>query len=127
MNLQVIETDDAPAAIGPYSQAIGHDGVLYCSGALPLDSEGSMVGEGDPAAQASQALRNLAAIAAAAGGSLDNALRLTVYTTQLGQFAAINEAYGEFFGETPPARVTIGVAALPKGALVEIDALVALA
>lgn len=121
-----IHTDDAPAAIGPYSQAIAHDGLLYCSGAIPLDPAGELVGSGDPAAQARRCLQNLEAIVAAAGGSLGEALRVTVYTTRLEEFPAINEAYAGFFGEVPPARVTIGVAALPKGAEVEIDAIVPL-
>ncbi len=121
-----IETDKAPAAIGPYSQAIAHDGVLYCSGAIPLDAAGEMVGEGEAVEQTRQCLRNLEAIADAAGGKLTEALQVTVYTTKLEEFPAINEAYAEFFEEPPPARVTIGVAALPKGALVEISALVPL-
>ena len=121
-----ISTDKAPAAIGPYSQAIAHEGVLYCSGAIPLDAAGEMVGEGDTVEQARQCLRNLGAIAEAAGGKLTEALQVTVYTTRLEEFPAINEAYAEFFEEPPPARVTIGVAALPKGALVEISALVPL-
>jgi len=121
-----IETDKAPAAIGPYSQAIAHDGVLYCSGAIPLDPAGEMVGEGDPAGQARQCLRNLEAIATAAGGKLAEALRVSVYTTRLDEFPAINEAYAEFFADPPPARVTIGVASLPKGALVEVDAIIPL-
>lgn len=121
-----VHTDAAPAAIGPYSQAIAHDGVLYCSGAIPLDPGGEIVGEGDPAEQARQCLRNLTAVAGAAGGDLSQALRLTIYTTRLEEFAAINEAYGEFFGDPPPARAAIGVVALPKGALVEIDAIVPL-
>ena len=119
-----IETDKAPAAIGPYSQAIAHDGVLYCSGAIPLDAAGELVGEGDATAQARQCLRNLEAVAEAGGGKLTEALQVTVYTTRLEEFPAINEAYAEFFEEPPPARVTIGVSALPKGALVEISALV---
>jgi 2-iminobutanoate/2-iminopropanoate deaminase len=121
-----ISTDKAPAAIGPYSQAIAHEGVLYCSGAIPLDAAGEMVGEGDTVEQARQCLRNLGAIAEAAGGKLTEALQVTVYTTKLEEFPAINEAYAEFFEEPPPARVTIGVAALPKGARVEISALVPL-
>lgn len=121
-----IETDQAPAAIGPYSQAIAHEGVLYCSGAIPLDPAGELIGEGDAPAQARQCLRNLEAIAEAGGGKLTEALQVTVYTTRLEEFPAINEAYAEFFEEPPPARVTIGVSALPKGALVEISALVPL-
>ena len=123
---QRIHTEDAPAAIGPYSQAIAHGGVLYCSGAIPLDAAGELVGEGDAAEQARQCLRNLAAVAAAGGGDLSQALRTTIYTTRLNEFAAINEAYGSFFADPPPARAAIGVAALPKGALVEIDAIVPL-
>jgi 2-iminobutanoate/2-iminopropanoate deaminase len=120
------ETEQAPAAIGPYSQAIAHDGLLYCSGAIPLEPGGELVGADDPAEQARQCLRNLEAVARAGGGELAQAVRVSVYTTRLDDFAAINEAYAEFFGEAPPARVTIGVSALPKGALVEIDALVPL-
>lgn len=121
-----VHTDQAPAAIGPYSQAIAHEGMLYCSGAIPLDADGNMVGAGDPAEQARQCLRNLTAIAAAAGTELSHAVRVSVYTTRLEEFPAINEAYAEFFSEPPPARVTIGVAALPKGAEVEVDAIVPL-
>lgn len=120
-----ISTDQAPEAIGPYSQAIEHEGVLYCSGQIPLDPAGELVGE-TPAEQATQCLRNLGAVAEAAGTSLRDALRLTIYTTRLEEFAAINEAYAEHFGEAPPARAAVGVAALPKGALVEIDAIIAL-
>ncbi len=123
----VVATDDAPGAIGPYSQAIRHGDVLYCSGALPLDpASGELVTE-SPAAETTRCLENLQAICAAAGAELANAVRVTVYTTQLERFAEINEAYGAFFSAEPPARVTIGVAALPKGANVEIDAVVAVA
>ncbi|HVW46094.1 MAG TPA: Rid family detoxifying hydrolase [Solirubrobacterales bacterium] len=121
-----IETDKAPAAIGPYSQAIAHDGVLYCSGAIPLDSAGELVGGDDAAEQARQCLRNLDAVAAAGGGELAEALQVTIYTTRLDEFPKINEAYAEFFDDPPPARVTIGVAALPKDVLIEIAALVPL-
>src|SRR5207249_2374599 len=98
------ETDQAPAAIGPYSQAIAHGGLLYCSGAIPLDPGGDLVGGDDPAEQARQCLRNLEAVARAGGGELAQAVRVSVYTTRLDDFAAINEAYAEFFGEAPPAR-----------------------
>jgi 2-iminobutanoate/2-iminopropanoate deaminase len=120
-----VSTEVAPAAIGPYSQAVRHGDVLYCSGQIPLDPEsGESVG-GSVAQEASQCLRNLAAVCEAAGTDLSQALRLTVYTTELGQFAEINEAYAEFFGSEPPARAAVGVAALPKGVRVEIDAIVA--
>ncbi len=116
----------APAAIGPYSHAVSAAGLLFCSGQIPLDPEtGEIIGE-TPAEQASQCLRNLAAVCAAAGASLADAVRMTVYLTDMGAFAAVNAAYGEFFQADPPARVAIGVAALPKGAQVEIDAIVAL-
>jgi 2-iminobutanoate/2-iminopropanoate deaminase len=121
-----VSTDAAPAAIGPYSQAVRHGEVLYCSGQIPLDpASGEPVG-GSVAEEATQCLRNLAAVCEAAGTDLSRALRLTVYTTELGQFAEINEAYAEFFAAEPPARAAVGVAALPKGVRVEIDAIVAL-
>jgi 2-iminobutanoate/2-iminopropanoate deaminase len=120
-----VSTEAAPAAIGPYSQAVAHGGVLYCSGQIPLDPSGEPIG-GSVADEARQCLRNLAAVCEAAGTELSRALRLTIYTTELGEFAAINEAYAEFFEAEPPARAAVGVAALPKGVRVEIDAIVAL-
>lgn len=121
----VVETEDAPGAIGPYSQAIRHGDVLYCSGALPLDPVSGELVTDSPAAETVRCLENLRAVCRAAGTELEHAVRVTVYTTQLERFAEINEAYGAFFRVAPPARVTIGVAALPKGAHVEIDAVVA--
>jgi 2-iminobutanoate/2-iminopropanoate deaminase len=116
----------APAAIGPYSHAVVAGGLLFCSGQIPLDPEsGELVG-GPPAAQARRCLENLEAVCAAAGAGLADAVRLTVYLTDMDAFAEVNEAYGTFFDGDPPARVAIGVAALPKGAEVEIDAVVAL-
>ena len=122
---QPIATDDAPAAIGPYSQAVRHGTLLFCSGQVPLDpASGELVGD-SLAEQTTQCLRNLAAVCHAGGTTLDRALRLTVYTTQLEGFAEINNAYAAFFPEDPPARAAVGVVALPKGARVEIDAIVA--
>lgn len=116
----------APAAIGPYSHAVTAAGLLFCSGQIPLDPEtGALVGA-TPGEQAAQCLRNLAAVCAAAGTMLADAVRVTVYLTDMGAFADVNEAYADFFPADPPARVTIGVAALPKGAQVEIEAVVAL-
>jgi 2-iminobutanoate/2-iminopropanoate deaminase len=116
----------APAAIGPYSHAVRAGGLLFCSGQIPLDPDsGELVGE-TPGEQAHRCLENLAAVCAAAGASLADAVRLTVYMTDLGAFTAVNEVYAGFFEREPPARVAIGVAALPKGAQVEIDAVVAL-
>jgi 2-iminobutanoate/2-iminopropanoate deaminase len=116
----------APAAIGPYSHAVSAAGLLFCSGQIPLDADtGELVGE-TPAEQAVQCLQNLKAVCAAAGATLDDAVRLTVYMVDLAAFAAVNDAYAEYFQADPPARVAVGVAALPKGAQVEIDAIVAL-
>ncbi|MGI9100087.1 MAG: Rid family detoxifying hydrolase [Solirubrobacteraceae bacterium] len=116
----------APAAIGPYSHAVRAGSLLFCSGQIALDADsGELVGA-TPAEQARRCLENLQAVCAAAGATLDDAVRCTVYMTDLAAFSDVNEAYGEFFATDPPARVAIGVAALPKGAQVEIDAIVAL-
>ena len=116
----------APAAIGPYSHAVSSGGLLFCSGQTPLDPDsGELVGA-TPGEQAAQCLKNLQAVCAAAGASLADAVRMSVYVTDMGAFAEVNEIYGTFFESDPPARVTIGVASLPKGAQVEIDAIVAL-
>ena len=117
----------APAAIGPYSHAVRAGGLLFCSGQIPLDPDSNeLVGE-TPGEQATQCLSNLQAVCGAAGASLADAVRCTVYLTDLaGAFAEVNDAYGAFFAADPPARVAIGAAALPKGAQVEIDAIVAL-
>ena len=123
---EIIEAPGAPAAIGPYSHAVRHDGLLFCSGQIPLDPDsGELVGA-DAAAQARRCLENLSAVCAEAGTSLARALRLTIYMTDLGEFAPVNDVYASFFTAEPPARVTVGVAQLPKGAQVEIDAIVAL-
>jgi 2-iminobutanoate/2-iminopropanoate deaminase len=116
----------APAAIGPYSHAVRSGSLLFCSGQIPLDPEsGELVGS-TPAEQARRCLDNLEAVCEAAGAQLSDAVRLTVYMTDLGAFAEVNDAYAAYFEAEPPARVAIGVAALPKGAQVEIDAIVAL-
>ncbi|MBA3264043.1 MAG: RidA family protein [Thermoleophilaceae bacterium] len=116
----------APAAIGPYSHAVRCGGLLFCSGQIPLDPEsGELVGT-TPAEQTRRCLENLAAVCSAAGASLHDAVRVSVYLTDMGAFADVNEAYAEYFEAGPPARVAIGVAALPRGAQVEIDAVVAL-
>ena len=123
-----VETDEAPAAIGPYSQAIRHGDLLFCSGQVPLDpASGELVKE-DVAGQTRRCLENLEAVCRAGGARLADAVRCTVYLTDMNDFPRVNEVYGEFFaGEDPPARVAIGVAALPKGAEVELDAIVSLA
>jgi 2-iminobutanoate/2-iminopropanoate deaminase len=123
---QAINAPDAPAAVGPYVHAVRAGGLLFCSGQIPLDpSSGELVGE-TPGEQARQCLSNMQAVCAAAGASLADAVRITVYLIDMAAFAEVNEVYGSFFEQDPPARVAIGVAALPKGAKVEIDAVVAL-
>jgi 2-iminobutanoate/2-iminopropanoate deaminase len=118
---------NAPAAVGPYVHAVRAGGLLFCSGQIPLDPEsGELVGD-TPGEQARRCLENLAAVCEAAGATLADAARLTVYLTDMGAFAEVNEAYGSFFSDRDaPARVAIGVAALPKGAQVEIDGVIAL-
>ncbi|MET0206533.1 MAG: RidA family protein [Thermoleophilaceae bacterium] len=122
-----VSTENAPAAIGPYSQAIRTGSLLFCSGQVALDpSTGELVKE-DVEGQARRCLENLSAVCQAAGASLSQAVRCTVYLADMGDFTRVNEAYADYFGsDDPPARVAIGVAGLPKGADVEIDAIVAL-
>ncbi|MBX5441757.1 MAG: RidA family protein [Solirubrobacteraceae bacterium] len=123
---KIVTALDAPAAIGPYSHAVAHNGVLYCSGQIPLDpASGEVVGD-TPAEQARQCLKNLSAVVAAAGAQLSDALQVTVYLTDMGAFKEVNEVYTSFFESEPPARIAIAVAALPLGVQVEIAALVAL-
>ena len=124
---QSVSTENAPEAIGPYSQAMRSGNLLFCSGQIPLDpSTGEIVKE-DVEGQARRCLENLAAVCEAAGASLADAVRCTVYLTDMNDFARVNDVYGSFFDSAePPARVAIGVAALPKGADVEVDAIVAL-
>jgi 2-iminobutanoate/2-iminopropanoate deaminase len=121
----VVTAADAPAAVGPYSHAVRHGDTLYCSGALPLDPASGTLVTSSLGDETTQCLENLAAVCRAAGTELGQALRLTIFTTQLEGFEEINAAYARFFPAEPPARAAIGVAALPKGARVEIDAVVA--
>jgi 2-iminobutanoate/2-iminopropanoate deaminase len=123
---EIVNAAGAPPAIGPYSHAVAVGGLLFCSGQIPLHpSTGELVGA-SAAEQARRCLENLEQVCRAAGTGLDRAVRVTVYMTDLAAFAEVNEVYATFFAADPPARVTVGVAQLPKGALVEIDALVAL-
>jgi 2-iminobutanoate/2-iminopropanoate deaminase len=123
---EIVTAAGAPAAIGPYSHAVRCGALLFCSGQIPLHPEtGELVGA-NAAEQARRCLENLAAVCEAAGSSLERALRVTVYMTDLSAFAEVNEVYAGFFGEEPPARVAVGVAQLPRGAYVEIEAVVAL-
>ena len=121
-----VTSSDAPAAIGPYSQAIRHDGMLWCSGQLGLlPDKGVLVGD-STVAQAEQALRNLESICREAGTSLSKAVRITIFMIDLGEFQAVNTLYETFFEAPFPARATVQVSALPKGGRIEIDAVVAL-
>jgi 2-iminobutanoate/2-iminopropanoate deaminase len=122
-----VSTDSAPAAIGPYSQGMRVGDLLFCSGQIPLDpSSGELVKE-DIEGQARRCLQNLEAICEAAGASLSNAVRCTVYLGDMNDFTRVNEVYAEFFSDSDaPARVTVAAAGLPKGADVEIDAIVAI-
>ena len=121
-----VSTPDAPEAIGPYSQAIRTGSLLFCSGQIPLDPSTGEVVKEDVEGQTRRCLENISAVCEAAGTSLADAVRCTIYLADISDFARVNEAYGGFFEDDPPARVAVGVAALPKGADVEIDAIVAL-
>jgi len=117
----VIATDQAPKAIGPYSQAIKASGLIFTSGQVALDPATQQVIAGDVAAQTDRVLKNLSAVLQAAGSSLEKALRCTVFLKNMGDFAAMNEVYGRYFKQAAPARSTVEVARLPKDVLVEID------
>jgi 2-iminobutanoate/2-iminopropanoate deaminase len=116
----------APDAVGPYSHAVKTGGLLFLSGQTPLDPATGKLVQGSVGDQTRRCLENLQIVAGAAGASLDDAVRMGVYVTDMTTFAQVNEAYATFFGDGPPARSTIGVAALPLGAQVEIDAVIAL-
>jgi len=119
----IIKTDAAPQAIGTYSQAVRDGDTVYLSGQIPLVAETMEIVEGDMAVQVRRVFDNLKAVAEAAGGSLADAAKLTVYLTDLNHFPVVNEIMAEYFDEPYPARAAVGVAALPKGATVEIDAI----
>jgi 2-iminobutanoate/2-iminopropanoate deaminase len=121
-----INAPDAPAAVGPYAHAVRSGDLLFCSGQIALNPRTGELVDGSVADQTGRCLENLAAVCHAAGATLGDAIRLTVYTTDMASFNAINEVYESFFESDPPARVAIGVAALPRGAKVEIDAVVAI-
>ncbi len=123
---ETIDAPAAPPAIGPYSHAVRAGELLFCSGQIPLDPQSGEIVGANAAEQAQRCLENLRAVCEAAGTTLARALRLTIYMTDLTAFAEVNEVYGSFFAADPPARVTVGVAQLPRGAYVEIDAIVAL-
>lgn len=118
--MEIVATTNAPAAIGPYSQAIKANGFVFCSGQIPLKVDGTLVG-GGIAPQTEQVLSNLKAVLEAAGSGLDKVVKTTVFLANMADFAAMNEVYGRFFGDNKPARATVQVARLPKDALVEIE------
>lgn len=121
---RAIQTEAAPAAIGPYSQAVRAGDLVFCSGQIPLDpASGSIVGEGDVVAQTHQVMKNLQAVLEAAESGFDRVLKTTIYLTDLDDFVKVNEAYASYFSADPPARATVQVSRLPKGARVEIDAI----
>ena len=126
MSRQIIHTDKAPAAIGPYSQAVRAGNTVYLSGQIPLDPATGLVVEGGIDAQARRAFDNLVAVCEAAGGSLERIVRLGLYLTDLGEFATVNAVMGEYFNAPFPARSTIEVSGLPRGVLFEVDAVMVL-
>ena len=121
-----VQTDGAPKAIGPYSQAIKANGLVFASGQIPLDPTTMQIVEGGIREQTERVMNNLSAVLQAAGSSLDRVVKTTVFLADLGDFADMNETYGRFFGEAPPARSTVQVSRLPRDVRVEID-LIALA
>jgi 2-iminobutanoate/2-iminopropanoate deaminase len=121
MGKQVILTDRAPAAIGPYSQAIRSGDLIFVSGQIPIDPATGKTVEGDIAAQTDQVLKNLAAILESAGSKLEKVLKTTVFLRDLGDFARMNEVYARFFSQNPPARATVEVSRLPRDVAVEIE------
>ena len=121
MSRTIIHSDQAPKAIGPYSQAVRVGGTLYTSGQTPIDPATGKLVDGDISAQARRVFENLKAVLAAADASFENVVRVGIYLTDLGNFAAVNEVMKQYFREPYPARSTIGVASLPLGAQVEID------
>ncbi len=120
---KAVATDDAPAAIGPYSQAIASGHFVFLSGQIPLDPKTGNLVEGGIKAQTERVMQNLAAVLKAAGCTFSDVVKTTIYLTSLGDFQAVNEIYGKAFESSPPARATVEVSALPRGAMVEIEAI----
>jgi len=118
---KIISTNEAPAAIGPYSQAVRSGNFLFCSGQIPLDPKSGQIVSGDIAAHTRRVLDNIAAVLRAEGLTFDNVVKTTIFLTDLADFQTVNEIYGSYFKQNPPARSTVQVAALPKGANVEIE------
>jgi 2-iminobutanoate/2-iminopropanoate deaminase len=125
-NREAVTAPKAPEAVGPYVHAVRAGGLLFCSGQIPLDPRTGELTGSTAADQAGRCLENLAAVCEAAGVTLGDAVKVTIYLTDMSAFTSVNEVYASFFESSPPARVAIGVSALPKGAQVEMDAVVAL-
>ena len=123
---KTVTAEGAPEAVGPYSHAVVSNGLVFCSGQVPLDPNTGKLVEGTIGEQTKQCMQNLSVVAAAAGAQLSDAVRMGIYVTDMGTFKDVNEAYGSYFETDPPARSTIAVSALPLGAQVEIDAVIAL-
>jgi reactive intermediate/imine deaminase len=126
LSKKTIHTDDAPSAIGTYSQAVANNGLLFMSGQIPLDPATMEIVEGDFSTRAHRVFQNLKAVAGAAGASLDQAVKVNIYLTDLGNFAEVNEVMSQYFNEPYPARAAVGVASLPKGVDIEVEAVLAL-
>lgn len=124
---QIIQTENAPAAIGPYSQAVNAGGVLYVSGQIPLHPQTGEIVSGGISAQTTQVLENMKAIVEAAGGDMSKVVKVTIYIVDMQQFATVNQIYGTYFSAPFPARACVEVSKLPKGVEVEMDAIVHLA
>jgi 2-iminobutanoate/2-iminopropanoate deaminase len=122
---KIVSTGNAPKAIGPYSQAVVHNGLAFLSGQIPLDPTTGAMAAGDIAAQTERVLENLRAVLEAAGASLSSVLKTTVFLKDMGDFAGMNEVYARYFPENPPARSTVQAAKLPRDVMVEIDAIAA--
>jgi len=121
MKLEIISTNNTPAAIGPYSQAVKAGNILFCSGQIPLDPTSGEIVQGDIVAQAERVMENIIAMLAAAGAELTNVAKTTIYLSDMGDFVAVNEVYGRYFSQHKPARSTVAVKGLPRGALLEIE------
>jgi len=126
MRPEIVETDKAPAAIGPYSQAVKSGNTLYCSGQIPLDPATGKMVAGDITRQAERVMNNISALLAASGAGFDNVIKTTIYLVDMGDFSAVNEVYGHCFKNHKPARSTVAVKSLPRGALIEIEVIACL-
>ena len=120
---KIVSTNEAPGAIGPYSQAVRSGNLLFCSGQIPLDPKSGQIVSGDITVQTRRVLDNIAAVLRAGGLTFDNVVKTTIFLADLGDFQAMHEVYGSYFNQDPPARSTVQVSALPRGAKIEIEAI----